>query len=191
MIRRAAFAVLALVAFCLPLAAQQTGRLEHADVETITPAQLRVTGEPDIGPALLLYRPDLFSSVDGSVLIHGLSALTLLDGRRFPISTELGRMGTASLDFLPLAYLAAVDVQKVGASPRYGSDRPGGVLNYLRPNRNYSGGEVGLFFGKSGGKYGREDFETYITGTVGNDKFQITAGAAHRESSGRIQRSTR
>jgi hypothetical protein len=56
----------------------------------------------------------------------------------------------------------------------------------MRPSdRVYFGGEVGVLYGRSDGKYGREDFQTYIIGTVGNEKFSITAGYLHHESSGR------
>jgi hypothetical protein len=56
------------------------------------------------------------------------------------------------------------------------------------PDRVYVGGEIGFLYGKSSGKYGREDFQSYIIGTVGNDKFSITAGFLHQESSGRVPR---
>ena len=52
-------------------------------------------------------------------------------------------------------------------------------------NRIRASGEVGFLYGKSSGKYGREDFQTYIIGTVGTEKFSITAGYLHLESSGR------
>jgi outer membrane receptor protein involved in Fe transport len=185
MMKRALPAVIAFLA--LSLAAQNTVRAQQFGDETITREQLQIAGTFDTVPALSLYRPDIFSSVDGSVLIHGLPVLTLLDGRRFPISGALGQMGMTPLDLFPLAFLNAVEVQKVGASPMHGTDAPGGEVN-LRLNRNYSGGEMGVFYGKSGGKYGREDFQAYIIGSVGNDKVQITAGAAYEESSGRIPR---
>lgn len=175
--------MIGVLGFCLLATAQ-------GDEETITPEQLRITGEVDVAPALSLYRPDLFDRVDGAVFIHGLPVLTLLDGRRFPISTELGRMGMGPLDIFPIAFLSAVNVQKIGDSPRYGSDAPGGTID-LRLNRNYSGGEVGFFYGKSGGKYGREDWEAYVIGGVGNDKVHFTAGAAYSESSGRLPRFNR
>lgn len=185
MIKRALPAVVVLLGLCLPLAAQHVDRHEQAADETITPDELRITGEPDAGPALNLYRPDIFTSVDGATLIHGLPVLVLLDGRRFPISSELGRMGMSPLDLLPVAFLSEVNVQKVGSSPMYGTDAPGGIVN-LQLKRLSSGGEVGFFYGKSGGRNGREDFQSYIIGSVGNDKFNITAGAAYQESSGRV-----
>ena len=56
------------------------------------------------------------------------------------------------------------------------------------PDQIQFGGEIGFLYGKSSGKYGREDFQSYIIGTVGTDKFSITAGVLHQESSGRIPR---
>ena len=177
--QRTALVFLALAGLCFPVAAQE--------FETVTRNDLEITGQLDTAPALAFYRSDLFNTVDGSVLLHGLPVLTLLDGRRFPISSELGRMGMSPLDLFPSAFLRAVEVQKVSSSPMHGTDAPGGVVD-LRLNRDYSGGEMGVFYGKSGGRYGREDFQAYILGGVGNDKFHITAGAAYEESSGHIPR---
>jgi hypothetical protein len=56
----------------------------------------------------------------------------------------------------------------------------------MRLNRFHTGGEVGMFYGKSTGKYGREDFHTYVTGGIGNERFRITVGACYQESSGHI-----
>jgi outer membrane receptor protein involved in Fe transport len=180
MIKRILPAVLGFLSLSLPLTAQLAGD------GIITVEQLRKTGALDVVSALTLSRPDLFSTNDGSLLIHGLPALTLLDGRRFPISNALGRMGMP-LD-LPIAFLQGVEVEKAPASPIYGSDATGGVVNLRLTDTTYSGGEVGFFYGRSGGKYGREDMQGYIIGTVGNDKFSITAGAAYQESSGHIPR---
>ena len=160
MIKRLLSAALGFLGLCLPLAAQQTDRPDQTGDETIAAEQLHQTGAVDTGAALTLYRPDIFNTVDSSVLIHGLPALTLLDGRRFPISSALGRMGMTPIDLLPVAFLRSVQVQKVGASPMLGTDLPGGVVD-LRLNRTYAGGEMGVFYGKSGGKCGREDREAY------------------------------
>lgn len=162
----------------------------HAQTDTVVREDLEETGATDIGPALTLVRPDLFSSVDSATLIHGLPVLTLLNGRRFPVSSELGRMGWAPLDVMPLAFVHTVEVQRVGGFARYGLDGPGGVLN-LRTDRWRTGGEVGFFYGRSDGKYGREDYSGYITGTVGNDKFNITVGAVYSESEVRVPRGRR
>ena len=187
MIRRAVPAVLGFLGLCLPLTAQQN-RPEQNDDETITLGQLQSTGAVDVASALALYQPDSFSRSNNSVLIYGFPALTLLDGRRFSISGSLGRL--TPIDFFPVAFLSAVDVQKINASPMYGTDSPGGVVN-MRLNRNFSGGEFGVFYGKSSGKFGREEKQAYILGSAGNEKFQVTAGAAYEESSGHIPRPDR
>jgi len=46
------------------------------------------------------------------------------------------------------------------------------------------GGEIGFFYGKSAGSgFGREDYGGYIIGTVGNERFSITAGYYRQETS--------
>ena len=157
--------------------------LSSGAFDSISRDDLGITGEVDIAPALARYRPDLFTTLDGSLLLHGLPILTLLDGRRFPIAGNSGRWGMGSLDMLPVAFLRGATVRS-GSSPLYGSDAPGGIVD-LPLNRVTTGGETGVFYGNSGGKSGREDFEAYIFGGVGNDKFQISAGAAYENSSGR------
>ena len=178
--------VVGLLSLCLPLAAEQ---LKESNEElTITQEQLLLSGELKASDALTIYRPDIFSSGGRSILIHGLPALTLLDGRRFLASSALGRMGLSPIDLFPVAMLKSVEVQPINASPMYGTDSPGGVVN-LRLDRDYSGGEVGIFYGRSSGKFGREDMQAYMIGGVGNEKFHITVGAEHSESTVHVPRS--
>lgn len=183
MIKRAAAAVLGLLGLSFPLAAQQTNHPEQIEGETITLEQLRSTGAVDFASALALYQPDSFSRSGNSVLIYGFPALTLLDGRRFSISGPLGPV--TPNDLIPVAFLSAVEAKKINASPIYGTDSPGGVLD-LQLNRNFAGGEFGLFYGKSSGKFESEEKSAYILGSVGNEKLQITAGAAYEEASGHL-----
>lgn len=166
------------------LAAGSTLRAQQNALDPITADSLRQRGEVDTAPALALERPDLFRNVDGTLLIHDLPVTVLLDGRRLNIGGNSGHFGVASLDRIPLAFLSAVRVQPVSASPLAASDAPGGVVD-LQLRRFTSGGEAGVFYGGSGGKYGREDFQAYILGGVGNEKLQISAGAAYQNSSGR------
>jgi len=122
-----------------------------------------------------------YASTYGTFSINSVPALTLLNGRRFPLSNAWPGMTAAEI--MPMAFLHSVEVERPNASLRAGSDGPGGIVN-LRTNRWQSGGEVGVFYGRSSGKYGREDFSTYITGGIGNDYFNLTVGAAYHESSG-------
>ncbi len=190
MFKRAVAAVLGCLSLCATVVAQKPATLEQGNVETFTVDELRSTGAVDVDPALTLYRPDLFSRSNGSILIHNVPALMLLDGRPIASAIPLRGMGLTTFDLIPLAFLSAIQTQKVNGSPVYGSNVANGVVD-LRLNRNYVGGEAGIFFGKSTGKYGREDFQSYIVGGAGNDKFHITVGAAYQESSGRFPRRNR
>ena len=67
MIKRALLVVLGFFSLCFPLAAQQT---------------------LDAGSPFALYRPEIFSTVDGSVLLQSLPVMTLLNGQRLPVSTD-------------------------------------------------------------------------------------------------------
>ncbi|HSH37837.1 MAG TPA: Plug domain-containing protein [Chthoniobacterales bacterium] len=112
---KSAFAVVAgLMVFCFATPAR-------TETDTIVREELDDSGATETGPALSLERPDLFNGVDSATLIHGLPVLTLLDGRRFPIS-DLGRMGMTPFEAFPVAFLSAVDVHRVGGLPRYGTD---------------------------------------------------------------------
>jgi outer membrane receptor protein involved in Fe transport len=178
MIKCAIPAVLGFVAVCSSLMAQ------GSDFATVIPTPFQLSGEVNIAPALALNRPDLFSSSNGSLLLHGLPVTTLLDGRRYPISGNLNRMGVSPLASLPMAFVQSVRVEKNTTAPLDATDAAGGVVDFeLR--RVTTGGEAGIFYGKSGGKYGREDFQTYIFGGAGTDKFQISGGASYQRSSGR------
>jgi hypothetical protein len=175
MIKRALVVGLGFLALCFPLPAQQANRSD----------------EFDAAASLALYRPEIFSTVESSVLIHDLPVLTLLDGQRLPVPNELGRMGVAPLDPLPVAFLRAVERQKGNttsvSAPVDGKDLSSEVINSPL-NPVYYGGEVGVFYGHGSGKFGGDDFGTYILGEAGNDKFHITAGASYEESSGRPPR---
>jgi hypothetical protein len=170
MIKRAVLVVLGFFSICFSLAAQQT---------------------LDAGSAFALYRPEIFSTMDSSVLLHSFPVPNLLDGQRLPISSELGWQGMAPLNLFPNAFLRVAEVHKLNAAPVYrtdGKDSPGELMALHSSPEIYSGGEIGVFYGKSSGKYGREDFGSYIMGGVGNDRFQMTVGASYEESSGRVPR---
>ena len=186
MLKRVLPAVIVLLGLSLPLVARPAAD----EAELITSEDLRISGETEVAPALSLSRPDLFKTVDSAVLLHGLPALTLLDGRRFPISSALGRMGHAPVVNFPVAFVQAVEVKKGGPSLRHGSDSAVGTVD-LRLKRLDYGGEVGFFYGKSTGDYGREDYSAYIVSGIGNEKFNITVGASYQETTFNGPRRTR
>jgi hypothetical protein len=108
---------------------------------------------------------------------------------RFFFSTAFGSM-RPSENYLPdfdpaepLSYAAPTTLDN--------KNSPSHAVDLRAPDRFYYGGELGFLYGKSSGKYGREDFSTYILGTIGNDHFQITAGFLHQETNWNVPRRRR
>src|SRR5712692_4386270 len=172
MIKRGLLVVLGFLALCLPVAAQQT----------ITLGQLS------------LYQPELLATADCSTLLRGLPMLGLLDGRYLPASSELGQMGMAPIDFASDMSYTVAEVDRIIVRPDHSKDSakdsPAEAVN-PPSNPIYYGGEVGFLYGHATGKFGGDLYETYMLGTVGDDKFQITVGASYEESNQRIRRWTR
>jgi hypothetical protein len=109
------------------------------------------------------------------------SPWALLDSQdRFSFSTAFGSMRRTP-EYLPAfnpseplstAYLAPDNKRSV--------DR---IVDLHRPSDLRWGGEIGFLYGKSTGSgFGREDFAGYVIGTVGNDKFSITAAYSRQET---------
>ena len=179
MIKRA-LVVVGFLALCFPLAAQ--------------------TPSLDASSAFAFYRPEIFSTVDSLALVDRLPVLNFLDGTRLPVSSEMGRMGTAPVEFpsltsmnMSVAYVSAAKVRNgnaVQVSGKDGKDSSAEVMTSASAPYYY-GGEVGFMYGHSSGKFGGDEFGTYIDGVVGNDKFQINAGAAYQEWDGRFPRRIR
>jgi hypothetical protein len=98
---------------------------------------------------------------------------------RFMFSTAFGSM-RATEQYLP-AFDPSAPLSSAYLSPDNKSsvDR---VVDLRAPSSIQFGGELGFLYGKSTGKYGREDVAGYIIGTVGNDKFSITAGVYRQET---------
>ena len=145
-------------------------------------------------PIFGFYRPELFSTVDSSDLVRDLPMREFLDGR-LPGSTPLGQMGTAPVANFPIAL--------VSAEPRQKGSRVSGPVKDPKDGKDYSsaesmavekasltwtGGEVGFFYGHSSGKFGGDEYGSYITGGVGNEHMQINVGASYEEFNGRVPR---
>jgi len=99
---------------------------------------------------------------------------------RFSFSTAFGSMRTTP-EYLP-AFDPVEPLTNSYVAPASRRDSLNQIVDLHAPDRVRFGGEMGFLYGKSTGKYGREDFSTYIIGTVGNDKFSITAGFLHQET---------
>jgi hypothetical protein len=186
-----------LVGACFPAVAQQMHR-------SISGEQLRSARVLNPPLSLSLYRPKISGATDGSLLLHHGSVPLWLDGPQVSTGViDLGysfvspwvQMGFTSSDLFPAALLSADQplAQRPSTGRVHGSggkdlgadgkDSPDEMLSSSL-NPIYYGGEVGFLYGRWSGKGGGDMWETYVVGTVGNDKFQITAGAAFDEWNG-------
>lgn len=118
------------------------------------------------------------------------SPWALLDSQqRFSFSTAFGSM-RSSPEYLPefnpseplsAAYLSPENKNSVER-----------IYEMHKASDIHIGGEIGFLYGTSSGSgFGREDKAGYIIGTVGNEKFSITAGYYRQETSysgGRFRR---
>jgi hypothetical protein len=179
MIKRALVIALGFLGFCFPLVAQQTKRVERTKNETRTPRKLR-TSALDTPVRLTLPRSDVFSAMHGSSFTDAYLTLALFNGPRLPASSELGWTGMAPLDAFQDDLPSAAELQQAYSAPVDGKDLPSEIVPPFSPF--YYSGEVGVFYGRSSGKFEREIMETYFLGQIGNDKFQITVGGAYGES---------
>lgn len=128
--------------------------------------------------------PDNFSALTNS---FRLPSLALSDAQLFSFSSAFNRVETTAPDFLPA--LGTPGPQRATASAAFPNDSSKEVVEVRRPNLfDYVGGEVGAFYGRSTGKFGREVEAGYIIGEVGDDRFHITVGASYENSSGRFPR---
>ena len=81
----------------------------------------RQTPSLDASSAFAFYRPEIFSTVNSLALVDRLPVLNFLDGTRLPVSSEMGRMGTAPVEFPSLTYMSVACVsaakRNVNAAP--------------------------------------------------------------------------
>jgi hypothetical protein len=192
MIGRALAVAVVLLAVCLPAAAQQ------GNPPGATKKHLHTAGT--LGPAfaLTLYQPKIFSATDSSLLFHKGPVRAWSDGGQLASETALAEIGMTPLDLPPLAYFtsngsgpAPAPAKKQSANPNarpqdfeedgkdFSDEMIGAPLN-----RVYYTGEVGFLYGQWSGKGSGDLLESYVWGQAGNDKFQITAGAAFEDWSG-------
>jgi hypothetical protein len=192
MIKGALFLALGFLAFCFPVVAQQA---KHSGARQHRPAT-SATSIFEHGSTLSLYRPTVVSVSNASLLFHNGPVRAWSDGAQLASENALAQIGMASLGLFPVTYLAPSDIgptptRKASAAldsrfqnaPVDGKDLPNEIMS--QPvNRVYYTGEVGFLYGQWSGKGSGDYLESYVWGQAGNDKFQITAGAAFENWSG-------
>lgn len=168
---RAIPAFFGVIGLCVPLLGQQA----DPKVEGFAAGQSLALSQSNLG------------KVDGLAMLRSLSMPALRDGQYFPGASASDGIGGAPLNSFPYAYTGATERQKYNASLRYRTDTVPRIGD-LRLNDGSAGGEVGVLYGRSSGKYGGDLFQSYIIGTAGNEHFQVTAGASYEEWTGRSPR---
>jgi hypothetical protein len=162
-----------------PVSAQQVNRPEWP------------SGGFDPAFALNVYQPRISGAYDSFLLLHRGPLGAWSDGGWLASQSALTQIGMASLDLFPVAYwtpnvFGGVSGPQANARSRTqhsaidGKDNASDIMESPM-DRVYYGGEVGFLYGQWSGKGGGNMWETYVVGTVGNDKFQITAGASFDE----------
>jgi hypothetical protein len=192
MFRGALFLALGFLTVCFPVIAQQakhSGVTQHRAATSAT-----TTFEHD--SSLSLYRPTVIETSNASLLFHNGPVRAWLDGGQLASETALAQIGMAPLGLFPVAYLAPSDfgpvrTTKPNASSNSrsqmlatdGKDLPGEMISSPL-NQVYYTGEVGFVYGQWSGKGNGDYWQSYVWGQVGNDKFQINAGAAFENWTG-------
>jgi len=191
MFKGALVLALGLCFFCSPLAAQQA-KHSGAAKRGITVSSVRPL---DSVSNLSIYRPNVVGSSD-SILFHNGPVRAWSDGAQLASETALIQIGMAPLGLFPVTYFAPSDVGPVSIG------RPGPASNSRSQmgatdpkdltgewisspsNQVYYTGEVGFVYGRWSGKGNGDYWQNYMWGQVGNDKFQINAGASFENWSG-------
>lgn len=109
------------------------------------------------------------------------SPWVLLDTQeRFSFATAFGSMRTNQEFLPPFNPAEPMSYGYLAPDNKSSYDR---IVDLHKPSDIRFGGEIGFLYGKSSGSgFGREDKAGYIIGTVGNDKFSITAGYYRQET---------
>jgi hypothetical protein len=196
MIRRVLAVATGLLAVCVTLAAQQANRPGTTEDRAGALEQSHASDALDRAIALSLYQPKSFSAKNSSLLFHKGRVLAWSDGGQLASENALASVGMASLNLFSDAYFSPDTFGPAPASKgsapsnsrseNFASDAKDlpGELMVSPSDLIYYGGEIGFLYGHSIGKGSGDMLETYIQGTVGNEHFQITAGAAYEQSSG-------
>ena len=184
MIRRVLVLAISLVAVCFSVEAQQA-KQRPTKHHTIALEQLHGPG----AVALSLSQSKILKAEGNSLLLQNSRVLAWSDGGRLVSQNAMAEIGMVSLDFFPTGYLGpntfatAQPGGPTGVRPRADNIVPDAkdLPDMMSPPDRgvYYGGEIGFVYGRWSGKGGGDYLDSYIQGTVGNDKFQISAGAEY------------
>jgi hypothetical protein len=199
MIRRALAVAVGLFGVCFCLEAQQPKRPRGTEARPVASKHVQPAGASDTSFGLSLRQPKIFSAKDSSILFNKGPVAAWSDGGRLASERAFASMSMGSFELPPAPYLptdvfTSTTANRGSAISRPqsenfgtdGKDFDGETLS--PPNRIYYGGEIGFLYGHGTGKGSGDLIDSYIFGQVGNDHFQITAGAEYEQWSGHTPR---
>ena len=199
MIRRALAVAVGLFVVCFCLEAQQVKRPRATEARPVASRHVEPVGALETSFGLNLHQSKIFSAKDSSILFNKGPVGAWSDGGRLASERAFASMSMGWFE-LPPPYFAPDAFtyrppKKASANSRPQSDNFGtddknfeGETVMSQPDRIYYGGEIGFLYGHGTGKGSGDLIDTYIFGQVGNDHFQITAGAEYEEWSGHTSR---
>ena len=149
----------------------------------------------DVVSNFSIYRPNVMNA-SNSILFHNGPVRAWSDGAQLASESALMQIGMAPLGLFPVTYLAPSDtgpapIRNPGAASNSrsqmaatdGKDLPDEMISSPL-NQVYYTGEVGFVYGRWSGKGNGDYWQNYVWGQVGNDHFQINAGASFENWSG-------
>jgi len=199
MIRRALAVAVGLFVVCFCLEAQQAKLPRATKARSVASKHVQPAGAWDASFGLSLHQPKIFSAKDSSILFNKGPVGAWTDGGRLASERAFASISMGSFELPPAPYFApdaftSTSAKKASAisrpqSENFGTDGKDFDGEMLSPSdRIYYGGEIGFLYGHGTGKGSGDLIDTYIFGQVGNDHFQITAGAEYEEWSGHTPR---
>jgi hypothetical protein len=181
MIKRALLALAAIPGVCFSLTAQET-----LPSSSIQPARLELN---QASPSdMVESRATLGQTSPFRTLTNawsGSGPLTLLDERLFSFPSAFGWVEAMPSEFLP--DFTAGELPRPVALATLARESDNKAVDLLH-KFDYVGGEVGVFYGRSTGKFSREVEQGYILGEVVDGNTHITVGGSYEHVSGRVPR---
>jgi len=191
MFKGALFLALGFFTVCFPIIAQQPKHSGAAQHRIAASALMPL----DTVSNFSIYRPNV-TNVPSSILFHNGPVRAWSDGAQLASESAFVQIGMAPLGLFPVTYFAPSDsgptpITKPGAASNSrsqmaatdGKDLPGEMISSPL-NQVYYTGEVGFVYGRWSGKGNGDYWQNYVSGHVGNDHFQINAGASFENWSG-------
>lgn len=178
--KRALLAVTGFLGLCVSLSAQEMRDFGSVQPSRFALSPLELSGA--VNSRSTLGQAGLFDTLNNAW--YGPVPLTLADGRIFSFPSAFAWTEATPVGALPVAALEK-PAGVIPSSAKTTRDSSSATLNVL-PQLDYAGGEVGFFYGKSNGKYGREVTAGYILGEIVEGNTHISVGASYERTSGHV-----